>query len=124
MKQLFRNIMALSLLLAYSLSISISMQNMLIDVVSENSQQHDVALNTSNSKTPELSAFPDLELLSDLGNESYFNFHSEKFKSQFPLFKYIENYTETKDNQYLFSCVNIQPGLDLDALLYPFHTFS
>lgn len=116
--------MALSLLLAYSLSMSISMQNFIVDAVSDTKQHQDLARYQSDSKTPELSVFPDLELLSDLGGENDFNFHSEKFKTSFSFSKHFETYTKTKDNQYLFSCVNIQPGLDLDALLYPFHTFS
>ncbi len=124
MKQMFRNIMALSLLLAYSLSMSISMQNLIIDVVSDNSKQQDVAYHTSDSKTPELAAFPSLEPLADLANDTNFSFKTEKLKSKFILFKYVENYTVTKNNQYLFRSVHIQPGLDKDALLYPFHRFT
>ena len=124
MKQMFRNIMALSLLLAYSLSISISMQNLVIDVVSDSSQQQDVTHSHSDSKTPVLSVFPDLEPLADIASSSTFNFPSEKLKAQFLLFKYAENYTVTKDKQYVYRSVNIHPGLDMETLLYPFHTFS
>ena len=124
MKQMFRNIMALSLLLAYSLSMSISMQNLIIDVVSDSSHQHQVALNHSDAKTPELSVFPDLEPLANLANGTAPDFQTEKLKSNLTLFKYAENHTLTKDNQYLYRSINIQPGLTMDALLYPFHTFS
>ncbi|WP_452228372.1 MULTISPECIES: hypothetical protein [unclassified Lacinutrix] len=124
MKQMFRNLTALCLLLAYSLSISISIQNLVIDVVSDSSQHQDVSHNHSDAKTPELSVFPDLEPLVDIASSNTFNFESEKLKAQFPLFKYVENYTVTKDKQYVYRSVNIHPGLDLEALLYPFHTFS
>ncbi len=124
MKQMFRNIMALSLLLAYSLSMSISMQNFVIEVVSDNSQQHQLALNHSDAKTPELSVFPDLEPLADLANGTAPDFQTDKLKSHLTLFKYAENQTITKDNQYISHSIHIHPGLTMDALLYPFHTFS
>ncbi|MBQ0787319.1 MAG: hypothetical protein KBT69_07455 [Oceanihabitans sp.] len=100
------------------------MHNLVIDVVSDSSQQHDVAHNHSDAKTPELSVFPDLEPLADIASSSTFNFPSEKLKAQFLLFKYAESYTVTKDKQYLYRSINIHPGLDMEALLYPFHTFS
>ncbi|MCX7550435.1 hypothetical protein [Xanthomarina sp. F2636L] len=124
MKQTIRNIMALSLLFAYSLSISISMQHFIVDTVFNQEQHHDVTVNLSDSKTPEISIFPNLEPLGEVVSQNVSNVQATYFKAYFQLFKHAETYTLTKDNQYLFKSINIQPSLDIDALLYPFHTFS
>ncbi|MEO8934586.1 MAG: hypothetical protein ABI295_09770 [Xanthomarina sp.] len=124
MQTWFRNIMALSLLFAYSLSLSISVQNYLIDSVLKTDKNHLVSTNTSDSTTPELSVFPNLEPLGSISNQTVFNFFAKDLKVQFQLFKHVESYTLTKDNHYLYQSKNIQPGLDIETLLYPFHTFS
>lgn len=124
MKQTSRNIIALSLLFAYSLSMSISIKSFILDTVLENGQHHNLAINLDDAKTPKLSIFPDLELLGDINSEEVFNFQTTDLKASFVFLKQAETYKLTKDNQYLHKCKNIKPGLDIEALLYPFHTFS
>ena len=124
MKQMIRNLVALSLLFAYTISISVSIQNFIVETVFDNSQQQDVAVNLLNSKTPELSIFPDLEPLGDLADENVHKVQVTNFKKPFQFFKEVEIYTLTKDNQYLYKSKHIQPGLGIETLLYPFHTFS
>jgi len=124
MKQMIRNLITLCLLFAYTLSISVSIQNFIVDTVFDNNQQHDVAVNLLNSKTPELSIFPDLEPLGNLVNESVHDFQATNSKIAFQSFKELETYTLTKDSQYLYKSKHIHPGLDTESLLYPFHTFS
>ncbi|PWI31663.1 hypothetical protein DI383_03060 [Flavobacteriaceae bacterium LYZ1037] len=102
----------------------ISIQNFIVDTVLDSDQHHDVAINLNNSKTPELSIFPDLEPLGDIVTEEVLNFQAADLKTSFLFLKHVETYTLTKDNQYLVKSKNIQPGLDVEALLYPFHTFS
>lgn len=121
---MIRNLVALSLLFAYTLSISVSIQNFIVETVFDNSQQQDVAVNLLNSKTPELSIFPDLEPLGDLANENVHNVQVTNSKTTFQSFKEVEIYTLTKDSQYFYKSKHIQPGLDIETLLYPFHTFS
>ncbi|HLV38994.1 hypothetical protein [Xanthomarina sp.] len=116
--------MAFSLLFAYTLSLSISVQNYLIDAVSKTDKNHHVSSYISEFKAPELSIFPDLEPLGNTSNQLVLNFQTTDLKAQFKLFRYVEPFIVTKDNQYIYESKNIQPGLDLDALLYPFHTFS
>jgi hypothetical protein len=124
MKTWFRNIMALYLLVAYTLSISVSIQNFIVDTVLDNGKHHDVSINLSDSKIPELSIYPDLEPLGNVANENVINFQSDELKSTFQFLKQADLVILTKDNQYLYKSKNIQPGLDIEALLYPFHTFS
>src|SRR5690606_24367138 len=103
---------------------SVSIQNFIVETVLDNGLHHDVSIKLSDSKTPELSLFPDLEPLGNVVNESVVNFQTAELKAVFQLLKQAEVYTQTKDNQYFYSSKNIQPGLDLKTLLYPFHTFS
>ncbi|MCX7547677.1 hypothetical protein OS188_06910 [Xanthomarina sp. F1114] len=124
MKTWFRNMTALSLLFAYSLSLSISVQNYLIDSVLKTEKNHHVSTKTSEFKTPEINLFPNLEPLGDVVNSlaSYDDVSGINFNHS--LSKHVERYTLTKDNHYLNKSKNIQPGLDMETLLYPFHTFS
>jgi len=115
---------AFSLLFAYTLSLSISVQNYLIDTVFETDKNHQVSSFISEFKAPELSVFPDLEPLGDISNQLVSNFQKTDLKVQFKLFRFVEPFILTKDKHYISESKNIQPGLDLDALLYPFHTFS
>ncbi|GGG50319.1 hypothetical protein [Bizionia arctica] len=124
MKQGFRNIIALCLLVAYSLSISLSIQNLIVDTVFDNGSHHDVSINLSDSKTPELSLFPDLEPLGNVLNETVLTFQNGEVKVAFQFLKQADQLLVVKDNQYLYKSKNIHPGLDIETLLYPFHTFS
>jgi hypothetical protein len=116
--------MALCLLFAYTLSISVSIQNFIVDTVLDYGVHHDLSINLSDSKTPELSIFPDLEPLGDIVNENLTNFQTGELKTTFQFLKQADLVIITKDNQYLYKSKNIQPGLDIESLLYPFHTFS
>ena len=123
-QQGFKRFMAFGLLLAYSLSLSVSIQNFIVDSVFGNDQHHAIATQVSDSKTPELSVFPDLDPLGSITSERVFNFQTENLKAHFQFLKHVETYIVTKDNQYLHNSKNIQPGLDTETRLYPFHTFS
>lgn len=124
MKTWFRNITALSLLFAYSLSLSISVQNYLIDTVLKTEKNHHVSSKTAEFKTPEINLFPNLEPLGDVVNGIVSHLDVLGVKTSYSPSKQVELYTLTKDNQYLNKSKNIQPGLDIETLLYPFHTFS
>ncbi|MFD2824742.1 hypothetical protein ACFS5M_13750 [Lacinutrix iliipiscaria] len=124
MKQWFRTLVALSLLFAYSLNISIAIQNFIVDTILNNDKPLFVSVNLVDTKTPELSIFPDLEPLGDLENENVYKVHNEYLKAPFQLFKLVDSYLLNVNNQYLYKSKNIQPGLDGKTLLYPFHSFS
>ncbi|PWK17390.1 hypothetical protein [Xanthomarina spongicola] len=120
MKNWFKNLVSISLILIYSLSLNIPLQDFLIN------QEHksDISIKVSDSKTPVFYLVTDLEPLGDVVNDFLENNQTTESKTHFQYFKNVELYTLTKDNQYLNRSKNIQPGLDIETLLYPFHTFS
>lgn len=124
MKTWSRNIIALCLLFAYSLSISTSVQSYLIDSVLKTENNRFFLSHISDSKTHEISVFPNLEPLGELINHNTFSFQTLNLDRHVSPFKHVESYTLTKDKQYLTKSEQIHPGLDKITLLFPFHTFS
>lgn len=124
MKSWLKNLVSFSLVLIYSISLSIYVQDFLIDTILNDEQNHDISISHSDSKIPVFYLVSDLETLGDFEDTTVDNFRTTELKSDFQLFKNVELYILTKDNQYLYKSKNIHPGLDIDALLYPFHTFS
>jgi len=124
MKSWLKNLVSFSLVLIYSISLSIYIQDFLIDTILNDEQNHDISISHSDSKIPVFYLVSDLEPLGDYEDTTVDNLRTTELKSDFQLFKNVELYILTKDNQYLYKSKNIHPGLDIDALLYPFHTFS
>ncbi len=125
MKRLFRNILALSLLLIYSLNVNASTHNLVFDSVLNVKQHHDDSITYSEShKTLVSYLHSDKNFIDEIPSDFQFYFQKEDIKTSFLIFKNKEFYTLNKENQYLNKSKHIQPGLNIKTLLYPFHTFS
>lgn len=125
MKQLFRNFLSLGLLLVFSLSSNVFIQNFVAN--SDLDVEHCKVDAIKYSKAPN-TFVSYLHSYNDFLDEvtSNFSFNSEKVDSKisFTDFRQKEFYTLNKENQYLNTSKHIQPGLNIKTLLYPFHTFS
>jgi hypothetical protein len=124
MKNWFKNLVSFGLILIYSISLSVSIQDFLIDSILNKDSNHDISINLSGSKTQVCYLNSDLEPLGSLIDETTDGFQTTELNPHFISFKNEDVYFLNKDNQYLYKSKNIQPGLDLESLLYPFHTFS
>lgn len=124
MNNWFKNLVSIGLILIYSISLSITIQDYLIDSILNKEQNHDISINLSDSKVPVFYLISNLEPVGDVINKSFVDFQTADFKAPFQYFNYSETYTLTIDKQYLLKSKNIKPGLDIETLLYPFHTFS
>ncbi|TYA56340.1 hypothetical protein [Formosa maritima] len=124
MKNWFKNLVSFSLILIYCISLSVSIQNFIINSLFNENQSHDVSVYHSNSKSPTSYLISDLESFENVVIESFINLQTSDYNKQFQIFKHIETYTISKDSQYFYRSKNIHPGLDIEKLLYPFHTFS
>ncbi|WOD44024.1 hypothetical protein [Hwangdonia lutea] len=127
MKQLFRNIVTLSVLLVYSLGTTISVQNVVShSVLNVEKHQGDTVKDAQASKALAAYLYSNNDFIdSVLNNFSFdFDFETEDFKSSFSALKHKESYTQNKVNTYLNHSKHIRPALSIKVLLYPFHTFS
>ncbi|MFD1163046.1 MULTISPECIES: hypothetical protein [Hwangdonia] len=127
MKQLFRNIFTLSVLLVYSLGNVISIQQVVSNSVSSvEKHQGDTVKDSDATKALVSYLYSNKGFIDSVFNDFSFdfNFETEDFKTSFSALKHKEPYTQNKVNTYLNYSKHIQPGLSIKALLYPFHTFS
>lgn len=124
MNNWFKNLVSIGLILIYSISLSVTIQDYLIDSILNEDQNHDISINLSDSNTPVFYLISDTEPIGDAINESFVDFQTADLKAHIQFLNYSETYTLTIDNQYLLKSKNIRPGLDIETLLYPFHTFS